>query len=115
MIDMVAILDMSDQTDLNTMKEGRKEEPIEVSDDTGDCIDSMDMMDIMKDDKSDADDLYVMEGELEETKIELFRDEIYCCGEVGDWKESRWGSRMKNAGELRNGEEMVKRHHEEVD
>jgi len=89
---MAAILDVLNLTDLNFMKKERKKEGI----DSCDCI-----TDITEKDKLDADYLDTLEREIDEPEVELFgEEEIYCCGEVGYWKDSRWDSQMRNSWEL---------------
>jgi len=89
---MAAMLGVSNLTDLNFMKKEKKKKSI----DSCDCI-----TDIKEKDKLDADYLDTLEREIDEPELELFGEqEIYCCGEVGYWKDSGWDSQMRNSREL---------------
>jgi len=65
---------------------------------------SLDATDVMKDEDADCgtDDLSVLNARVDGFAVELFwNEEVYCCGEVGCWKDSGGESRLVNAWEVR--------------
>jgi len=58
----------------------------------------------MKDEDADCgtDDVSVLNARADGFVVKLFwNEEVYCCGEVGCWKERGWESRLVNAWEVR--------------